>query len=72
MCVSSIGPLGTRVISPYDRYSNSLPTLVLGHFAEGEGEHYVSLRGPVQQYLVEEDMEMENDNLESNKEDAPT
>ena len=72
MCVSRIGPLGTRVISPYDRYSNSLPTLVLGHFAEGEGEHYVSLRGPVQQYLVEEDMEMENDNRESNKEDAAT
>ena len=68
--LSSIGPLGTRVISPYDRYSNSLPTLVLGHFAEGEGEHYISLRGPVQQYLVEADIDLENNNLELNKEDA--
>lgn len=40
--VSSLGPDATTVISPL----NSVPisSFYIGHFAEGDGEHYVALR----------------------------
>ncbi|KAJ8298715.1 hypothetical protein KUTeg_022775, partial [Tegillarca granosa] len=40
---STLGPQATRVISPTGRYEPNLPNLYLGHFAEGHGDHYVSL-----------------------------
>ena len=44
--VSTLGVDATSIISPCGQY-DSLPLLVLGHFAEGHGDHYVSLDGPV-------------------------
>ena len=45
--VSTLGVDATSIISPCGQYDDSLPLLVLGHFAEGHGDHYVSLDGPV-------------------------
>ena len=39
---STLGPTATQVISPANG-GDPLCTLHLGHFAEGDGEHYVSL-----------------------------
>ena len=44
---STLGFDATSIISPCGQYDDSLPLLVLGHFAEGHGDHYVSLDGPV-------------------------
>ena len=41
--VSSIGAGGQHVFSPSASNSNSTATVYLGHFAENQGEHYVSL-----------------------------
>lgn len=49
--VSTLGLDATSVISPSGCYCESLPLLVLGHFAEGHGEHYVSLNGPIFPYI---------------------
>ena len=43
---SSLGPQGTNVISPNGRFERGLPTMFLGHFAEEQGEHYLSLTNP--------------------------
>jgi len=40
---SSLGPHATALLSPSPDFNPELPTLVLGHIAEGHGEHYVSL-----------------------------
>ena len=56
--LSSIGPHATQIVSPSGRYSPELQTLlVLSHFAEGDGKHYVSLNGPQHEYI--EAMEFE-------------
>ena len=55
--LSIIGPNATQIVSPSGRYSPELQTLVLGHFAEGDGEHYLSLNGPHHEYM--EAMEFE-------------
>lgn len=39
--VSTLGPQGRVIISPNDHFTSR--TVVLGHFAEGDGEHYVVL-----------------------------
>jgi hypothetical protein len=43
--LSSLGEEATRLISPNmnSSYDDSLPTAFLGHFAEGQGTHYVGL-----------------------------
>ena len=43
---SSLGPQGTNVISPNGRFERGLPTMFLGHLAEEQGEHYLSLTNP--------------------------
>ena len=55
--LSSIGPHATQIVLPSGRYSPELQTLVLGHFAEGDGEHHVNLNGPHHGYM--EAMEFE-------------
>ena len=42
---SSLGPTGTRIISPTGFYDENIPVLFLGHEAEGRGEHYYSVQG---------------------------
>ena len=54
--VSTLGPKGIVIISP--RHFNTYGRIYLGHFAEGEGEHYVSLS------LQEELNEPINENFE--------
>ena len=49
--MSTLGLDNTSVISPSGTYSESLPLLVLGHLAEEQGEHYVSLDGPTLPYI---------------------
>lgn len=51
LIVSTLGLDATCVISKSGDYCESLPLLVLGHFAEGQGEHYVSLDGPILVYI---------------------
>lgn len=52
--VSFLGAGGQHVFSP--SASNSTATMYLGHFAENQGEHYVSL----EQVVADHD----NDNVE--------
>lgn len=51
LIVSTLGLDATLVISPSGDYCENLPLLVLGHFAEGQGEHYVSLEGSIPAYM---------------------
>ncbi|KAL7396332.1 hypothetical protein ABVT39_004371 [Epinephelus coioides] len=51
LIVSTLGLDATSVISPSGGYFENLPVLILGHFAEGQGEHYVSLDGHVHPYI---------------------
>ena len=39
----SLGPQATNVISPTRRFERGLPTMFLGHMAEEQREHYLSL-----------------------------
>ena len=48
LVMSSLGLAGTRLVSPTDKFSDSLPVLTVGHYSESEAsggisEHYVSL-----------------------------
>lgn len=45
--VSTLGVYATAIVSPHGHYNESLPLLILGHFAEGCGDHFVSFDGPV-------------------------
>lgn len=47
LVVSKLGVEATTLISKSGCSREGLPLLILGHFAEGHGEHYVSLHGPV-------------------------
>ena len=49
--LSTLGRCATRIISPTGHFADGLPTLVLGHIAEEQGEHYVSLQGNVGNYI---------------------
>ncbi|XP_049926648.1 uncharacterized protein LOC126406426 [Epinephelus moara] len=51
LIVSTLGLDATSVISPSGGYFENSPVLILGHFAEGQGEHYVSLDGHVHPYI---------------------
>ena len=51
MIVSTLGVDATAILSPHGHYDESLPLLILGHFAEGSGGHYVSLDGPVKPFI---------------------
>ena len=44
--LSSLGEEGTRIISPdvSNNFLSTLPALILGHYAETQGTHYVSLQ----------------------------
>ena len=48
--VSTLGVRATRVLSQSGQVSD-IPTILLGHLEEGNGEHYLSLRGPVNDLL---------------------
>ena len=39
MIVSTLGVDATAILSPHGHYDESLPLLILGHFAEGCGDH---------------------------------
>ena len=41
--LSSLGRQATTVVSPHEEFNHRLPSLILGHMAEGRGEHYISL-----------------------------
>ena len=45
LVVSTLGVDASSVVSPTGEYCEDLPTLVVGHIAEGHGDHYVSLDG---------------------------
>ena len=45
LVVSTLGVDASSVVSPFGEYCEDLPTLVVGHIAEGHGDHYVSLDG---------------------------
>ena len=51
LIVSTLGMDATTIVSPTEGYNEDIPTLVLGHIAEGHGDHYVSLSGPVSSYI---------------------
>lgn len=51
LIVSTLGVDATSIVSPTEGYHEDLPTLVLGHIAEGHGDHYVGLSGPVSSYI---------------------
>ena len=39
MIVSTLGVDATAILSPHGHYDESPPLLILGHFAEGCGDH---------------------------------
>ena len=51
LIVSTLGLDAASVISPSGDYCKSLPLLVLGHLAKGQGEHCTSLDGPTPAYI---------------------
>lgn len=51
LIISTFGPDVTSLIAPSNIYNDNQPLLILGHIAGGHGEHYVSLRGPANQYI---------------------
>ena len=51
LVISTLGPDATTLIAPSNIYDENLPLVVLGHIAEGQGDHYVSLHGPVSHYI---------------------
>ena len=51
MIVSTLGVDATAILSPHGHYDESLPLLILGHFAEGCGDHHVSLDGPFRPFI---------------------
>ena len=51
LVVSTLGVDATSIISPSGNFCEGLPVLAIGHFAEGHGEHYVSLDGPTDPYI---------------------
>lgn len=51
LIISTLGPDATSLIAPSNIYNENLLLVILGHIAEGHEEHYVSLRGPVSQYI---------------------
>ena len=59
--ISTLGPDARTVISP--EFSTPFATLVLGHFAEDKGIHYVSLSALNQGY-TNNSVELDNDNGE--------
>lgn len=71
LIISTLGTDASSVISESNTYSESLPLLVLGHIAEGHGEHYLSLEGPVSSFIENiVEAERERYGCESNQEDA--
>jgi hypothetical protein len=44
--ISSLGAQGTRVVARDSVFDAAVPSLFLGHLAEGHGEHYISLTVP--------------------------
>lgn len=62
LVVSSLGADASSIISPSSTYSNRNPLLVLGHIAEGHGEHYLSLEGSVSSF-VENILEAESEKI---------
>ena len=73
LIISTLGIDASSIISPSNTYSGSLPLLVLGHIAEGHGEHNLNLEGPVSAF-IENIQKAERQRLfhgcESNQEDA--
>ena len=69
--ISSLGPAATTVISP----QNSVPisSFYIGHFAEGDGEHYVALQNDamwqerMEERAAESDEVPESDNATQEK-----
>lgn len=51
LIVSTLGMDATSIVSPTEGYHKEMPTLVLGHIAEGHEDHYVSLSGPVISFI---------------------
>lgn len=52
LIISSLGPEGSLLITPSPQtYVEGLPLVILGHLAEGHGQHYVRLDGTVSHYL---------------------
>lgn len=62
LIVSTLGIDASSIISQSNTYSESLPLLVLGHIAEGHGEHYLSLEGSVSSF-IENIVEAERERL---------
>ena len=71
LIISTLGIDASSIISESNTYSESLPLLVLGHIAEGHGEHYLSLEGPVSSFIDNiVEAERERYGCESNQEDT--
>lgn len=51
LILSTLGPDATVLIAPSHICAEHLPLLILGHVAEGHGEHFVSLSGPISHQL---------------------
>lgn len=51
LIISTLGPDATSLTTPSNMYDENLPLVILGHIAEGHGEHYVSLSGPVSHFI---------------------
>ena len=64
--ISSLGPAATTIISPTD--SLPLCSFHIGHFAEGDGEHYVGLQNdPIWQDIYGEETAVESDIIPASK-----
>ena len=74
--ISSLGPAATTVISP----QNSVPisSFYIGHFAEGDGEHYVALQNDamwqerMEERAAESDEVPESDNNATQEKNSVT
>jgi len=50
---SNLGPQATQLISWEETVRNfAMPLILLGHFAEGGGEHYVCLQAPTENFIT--------------------
>ena len=64
--ISSLGPAATKIISLTD--SHPLCSFRIGHFAEGDGEHYVGLQNdPIWQDICSKETAVEPDILPASK-----
>lgn len=51
LVISSLGINASTIVSESNIYCHNNPVLVLGHVAEGHGDHYLSLEGPVTPFI---------------------